>query len=119
MEAIRLEGRSGHSSNPALGVSALEGMHRVIGELLRWRVIAVDSGAVTSTAPAYLSPDDSDRYFGTAALAPATAHSRLPVAEWTARRTRYWMRGCARQSKVMSSSVGSSHTGHSGSASPA
>ncbi|HCK80756.1 MAG TPA: acetylornithine deacetylase [Candidatus Competibacter sp.] len=37
MEAIRLEGRSGHSSNPALGASALEGMHRVIGELLRWR----------------------------------------------------------------------------------
>ncbi len=37
MEAIRLEGKSGHSSNPALGVSALEGMHRVIGELLRWR----------------------------------------------------------------------------------
>lgn len=37
MEAIRLEGRSGHSSDPALGVSALEGMHRVIGELLRWR----------------------------------------------------------------------------------
>jgi len=37
MEAIRLEGRSGHSSNPALGVNALEGMHRVIGELLRWR----------------------------------------------------------------------------------
>ncbi|MBK7983496.1 MAG: acetylornithine deacetylase [Candidatus Competibacteraceae bacterium] len=37
MEAIRLEGRSGHSSNPALGVSALEGMHHAIGELLRWR----------------------------------------------------------------------------------
>ncbi|MDG4551788.1 MAG: acetylornithine deacetylase [Candidatus Contendobacter sp.] len=37
MEAIRLEGKSGHSSNPALGVNALEGMHRVIGELLRWR----------------------------------------------------------------------------------
>ncbi|HRX70521.1 MAG: acetylornithine deacetylase [Candidatus Competibacteraceae bacterium] len=37
MEAIRLEGRSGHSSNPALGVNALEGMHGVIGELLRWR----------------------------------------------------------------------------------
>jgi len=28
MEAIRLEGRSGHSSNPALGASALEGMHQ-------------------------------------------------------------------------------------------
>ena len=38
MEAIRLEGRSGHSSNPALGVNALEGMHDVIGELLRWRM---------------------------------------------------------------------------------
>jgi acetylornithine deacetylase len=37
MEGIRLEGRSGHSSNPALGVSALEGMYAVIGELLRWR----------------------------------------------------------------------------------
>ena len=37
MEAIRLEGRSGHSSNPALGVNALEGMHEVISELLRWR----------------------------------------------------------------------------------
>ena len=37
MESIRLIGRSGHSSNPALGVSALEGMYRVIGDLLRWR----------------------------------------------------------------------------------
>lgn len=37
MEAIRLEGKSGHSSNPALGVNALEGMHQVIGDLLRWR----------------------------------------------------------------------------------
>ena len=37
METIRLQGRSGHSSNPALGVSALEGMHRVIGEILHWR----------------------------------------------------------------------------------
>lgn len=37
MEAIRVHGRSGHSSNPALGASALEGMHRVIGALLEWR----------------------------------------------------------------------------------
>lgn len=37
MEAIRLRGRSGHSSDPALGNSALEGMQRVMGELLRWR----------------------------------------------------------------------------------
>lgn len=37
MEEIRLVGRSGHSSDPALGTSALEAMHRVIGELLAWR----------------------------------------------------------------------------------
>ena len=37
MEAIRLTGLSGHSSNPALGNSALEAMHRVMTELLEWR----------------------------------------------------------------------------------
>ena len=37
MNGIRLIGRGGHSSNPALGVSALEGMHLVIGEILAWR----------------------------------------------------------------------------------
>lgn len=37
MEAIRLHGHSGHSSDPALGNSALEAMHRVIGALLEWR----------------------------------------------------------------------------------
>lgn len=37
MEAIHLTGRSGHSSDPSLGVNALEGMHRVLGDLLAWR----------------------------------------------------------------------------------
>ncbi len=37
METIRLLGRSGHSSDPDLGVNALEGMHQVMGELLKWR----------------------------------------------------------------------------------
>jgi acetylornithine deacetylase len=37
MEAIRVTGRSGHSSDPSLGRSALEGMHRVIGALLEAR----------------------------------------------------------------------------------
>ncbi|MDX9768082.1 MAG: acetylornithine deacetylase [Ectothiorhodospiraceae bacterium] len=37
MEAIRVTGRSGHSSDPSLGNNALEGMHRVLGEILRWR----------------------------------------------------------------------------------
>lgn len=37
MEAVTVTGQSGHSSNPALGANALEGMHRVIGELLAFR----------------------------------------------------------------------------------
>lgn len=37
MEALRIEGRAGHSSDPSLGANALEGMHRVLGEMLRWR----------------------------------------------------------------------------------
>ena len=37
MEAIRVHGRAGHSSDPSLGANALEGMHEVMGELLRWR----------------------------------------------------------------------------------
>lgn len=34
---IRTVGSSGHSSNPALGVNALEGMHGVLGELIGFR----------------------------------------------------------------------------------
>jgi acetylornithine deacetylase len=37
MESIHLKGQSGHSSNPELGVNAMEGMHQVIDEILRWR----------------------------------------------------------------------------------
>lgn len=37
MERISIYGRSGHSSNPALGHNAMEGMHRVLGELLAFR----------------------------------------------------------------------------------
>lgn len=37
MEAVSVHGRSGHASNPALGISALEGMHRVMTKLLAWR----------------------------------------------------------------------------------
>jgi len=37
MEGIRLIGRAGHSSDPALGNNALEGMHKVIGTILAWQ----------------------------------------------------------------------------------
>ncbi len=37
MESIRVLGHSGHSSDPALGANAIEGMHRVLTELLAWR----------------------------------------------------------------------------------
>ncbi|MCI0400090.1 MAG: acetylornithine deacetylase [Gammaproteobacteria bacterium] len=37
LEAIRLHGRAGHSSDPMLGVSALEGMQAVMTALLAWR----------------------------------------------------------------------------------
>jgi len=37
MEAIRLTGRSGHSSDPSLGLNAIEGMHKVLGDLITWR----------------------------------------------------------------------------------
>ena len=34
---IQVEGSSGHSSNPALGVNALDTMHEVLGSLIRYR----------------------------------------------------------------------------------
>lgn len=37
MEAVRVTGRAGHSSNPALGNSALDGMHSVMGDLMSYR----------------------------------------------------------------------------------
>lgn len=37
MESIRVHGKAGHSSDPSLGASAIEGMHLVMAELLAWR----------------------------------------------------------------------------------
>ena len=37
MEAVHINGQAGHSSNPALGNSALEGMHAVMGDLVNFR----------------------------------------------------------------------------------
>jgi acetylornithine deacetylase len=37
MEAVRITGLAGHSSDPSLGHNALEAMHGVMGELMQWR----------------------------------------------------------------------------------
>ena len=37
MESIKIKGQAGHSSNPALGNSALEGMQSVMSAILVWR----------------------------------------------------------------------------------
>lgn len=37
MESVRLQGKSGHSSNPDWGVNALDAMHAVMGELMTLR----------------------------------------------------------------------------------
>jgi acetylornithine deacetylase len=37
MESVRIQGLSGHSSNPTLGKNAMEAMHLVIGDLLSFR----------------------------------------------------------------------------------
>lgn len=37
MESLTVRGRAGHSSDPALGANAIEGMQRVLTELLNWR----------------------------------------------------------------------------------
>jgi acetylornithine deacetylase len=37
MEAVRIRGQAGHSSNPALGNSALDAMHTVLGDLIDYR----------------------------------------------------------------------------------
>jgi acetylornithine deacetylase len=37
MEEIRIQGQSGHSSNPALGNNAMETMHRAIADIMQFR----------------------------------------------------------------------------------
>jgi acetylornithine deacetylase len=37
MESVRLTGQSGHSSDPSLGNNAMEGMYKVMGNILDWR----------------------------------------------------------------------------------
>lgn len=42
METVRLTGNAGHSSNPALGINALDAMHEVMSELMQYRAELAD-----------------------------------------------------------------------------
>lgn len=42
MEAVKIQGSSGHSSDPGLGNSALDGLHAVLGELMDYRAALRD-----------------------------------------------------------------------------
>lgn len=53
MDSLRVVGRGGHSSRPDLGANAIEGMHRVLGELLRFRDELAHRGGPPQFALAY------------------------------------------------------------------
>ena len=42
METVRLTGNAGHSSNPALGTNAIDAMHEVMSELMKFRAELAD-----------------------------------------------------------------------------
>jgi len=51
------------------------------GEVVRWRVDAVDAEGRTSRDPLFLRPDDSPEYYGTVVQAPGLV-TALPVLRW-------------------------------------
>ena len=52
------------------------------GQMIRWRVEVADDQGNSSVLPAYVDPNDADRYYGTIAAAPSVATSDLPVLHW-------------------------------------
>lgn len=73
MDALRVRGRAGHSSNPAAGVNAVEGVHRALGAILRMR----DELKTRETRPEFSVPY--------ATLNPGCVHggdspNRIPAA---------------------------------------
>ncbi len=54
------------------------------GGMLRWRVVAEDSGGRQTKMPPFPDPNDSPEYFGTIAADASLATSLLPVMHWFA-----------------------------------
>ena len=73
MEAVRVTGRAGHSSNPDLGNSALDGMHAVMGDLMAYRQQLGER--YTTTFSTWPSPP-STWAASTAATAPIASAAR-------------------------------------------
>ncbi len=51
------------------------------GEMVRWRIEAIDSSNVTTNAPAFIDPLDADQYYGTVTANTALNTSQLPILE--------------------------------------
>lgn len=64
-------------STPGTWTASIPTTGLTAGQMIRWRIIATDNTGITGTAPAYLSPTNSDQYFGT--VAADTVVSQLPV----------------------------------------
>jgi len=52
------------------------------GQMLRWRVTALDNMGDSSRLPLFPDPLDSPEYFGTIAEDPSVASSNLPIFHW-------------------------------------
>jgi hypothetical protein len=52
------------------------------GEMVRWRVVATDSASVAGSAPQFLDPVDSPKYFGTVSQDARLSATQLPVLHW-------------------------------------
>ena len=51
------------------------------GEMIRWRIEALDLNGGKTLSPPYLDPNDADRYYGTVAVNPAQDSSQLTIIE--------------------------------------
>ena len=52
------------------------------GQMLRWRVTALDTMGDSSKLPLFPDPLDSPEYFGTIAEDPSVDSSNLPIFHW-------------------------------------
>ncbi|MBP7950280.1 MAG: lamin tail domain-containing protein [Verrucomicrobiales bacterium] len=69
-------------ANDGIYTASLASSGLLPGEMIRWRVEAVDSFSYLTKDPPYLLPAEDQQYYGTIVENPATATSLLPVIHW-------------------------------------